>query len=555
MGFDPIRTVAGGPGVSNITSEISSIRGQSGSTGIFSRAIVHEYLGDLSRRTEEELRALSNSVFGGILALSRAPRNSLIVSPVSGPKAAQTSQKLLCYPFFPPHLAMPVKPGEQVWVIQDNFNIGFWMCRVSESNFIDDVNFTHADRKFSVYIDKTQKEAASSLVDSSNRDQTNPYDGLKERNKIPGPPGFPYGAESNTDDVAENITGLPLNDIASTVNPYDMIYTGSLAMQSVVLEPVPRFTKRPGDFVLQGSNNTLICLGQDRGWTALQRPEAAEHSNAYSDVNTSNVALQPINEFCGTIDIVSGRGKFYSQEPPNPGRLNLRDTQPRVIRNSREKLETDKNPASYTKDPQRSSIDSNRLNAPQEGDPDFLTDASRIYVSMRTNGDINFDITPDRIYSAFEGEPISVEDSPFIIMKSDEVRIIARKETTRGTVNGGIRLIKEGNLNEDMACIYMMPTGVIQLSGSKIYIGQPGEGNGPAEKKSEPYIKYSELEKLLNATYNALSNFCSKLQTHTTPGYGSPSPQITQGAVDLQNDVTSLKNQIVNLKSIRIFGE
>src|SRR5690606_41899055 len=32
----------------------------------------------------------------------------------------------------------------------------------------------------------------------------------------------------------------------------------------VTPEPVPRWRKRPQELILQGSNNTLICLGEDR---------------------------------------------------------------------------------------------------------------------------------------------------------------------------------------------------------------------------------------------------------------------------------------------------
>lgn len=555
MGIDPIRVAGGAPGAGSVSSEIANSRAEVPSSGIFSRAIVQEYLGDLSRRTKEEIESLSTTVTGGILALSRAPRNSLLVTIVSGPGSSLATQKVLCHPFFPPHLGMPVKPGEQVWVIQDASRVAFWLARVPEPDFMDDVNFTHADRKYSVYIDKVKTDELASAVETRDGSEAAPFDGSKDPGKTPGPPSFPYGDETNLDDIPQNITGIPTSDPASSVNPYDMIYTGSFAMQSVVLEPVPRFTKRPGDFVLQGSNNTLICLGQDRGWTAQQRPETSEHSNAYVDVNSTGAAVEPINSFCGTIDIVSGRGRFYSQEPPNPDSPNIRDTQPRVIRNSRDKLETDKNPASYTGDPQRSSVVSNRLDAPQEGDPDFLTDASRIYVSMRTNGDVNFNVTPDLIYPAFEGEVPSIVDSPFIVLKSDEIRIVARKEAQRGTVNGGIRLIKEGDVNSDLATLYMMPSGIVQISGAKIYLGQPDQGSGPAEKKSEPYIKYSSLESLLSTTYDAIDKFCQKLLTHTTPGYGSPSPQINAGAAELQAEIQKKKQEIVSLKSTRIFGE
>jgi hypothetical protein len=510
-------------------------------------------LGDISRRSNDELQSIASSVLGGITVLRTAPRNSIIVQMTSSPGASAAAQNLLCFPFFPPHFSMPLKPGETVWIMQESgAQVGYWLCRISESDFVDDINFTHADRRHALYFDKvTTDTLVRAAGDDDDAEETNPFDGVKDAGKNPGPPGYPNGAETDE----ESSPTIRPSEESPTVNPFDQIYTGSLAMQSFVLEPVPRFTKRPGDLVLQGSNNTLICLGQDRGWSATNRPDSAVNSNAYVDVDSSNVATTPIPDFCGTIDIVSGRGRFYEQSQPEQDNRTVKDTQPRVIQNTRGKLEVDKNAAVYVNDSVRSSIEWNRLDRPQEGDPDFLADASRIYVSMRTNGDANFNVTSDLIYPAFEGDIENIVDSPFIVMKSDEIRIIARKETDRGTINGGIRIIKEGALNDDAASVYLLPSGIVQISGNKIYLGQPDQGAGPGEKGSEPYVKYSELEKLLTKTYDAIDQFCQKLLTHTTPGYGLPSPQITQGATMLQTDILQRKQEITNLQSTRVFGE
>ena len=552
---DPIR-VPGGKPSTNIAAEVAALRSQAPAQGPFSRAIVFEVLGDISRRTDEELAVLAASVSGGIDALRRAPRNSLVVKAIAGKGTSIPADSTLCYPFFPPHFGMPVKPGEQVWIMNENPDsvspYGYWIARVTEPNFVDDVNFTHSERRFDLYVDKVTSESASSIEGDGSGEEVNPFDGLKDDGKVPGPPAFNNTPEG--DDRAD--PGLKsASPDAPNENPYDQIYTGSFAMQSFRMEPVPRFTKRPGDLVIQGSNNTLICLGQDRGWNFERRPESSEHSNAYSDVDAAGAAVEPIPEFCGTIDIVSGRGRFFPDAPPNPDNSEIKDTQPRVITNTRGVFEIDKNPASYTNDASRSSIEFNRLDRPQEGDPDFLTDASRIYVSMKTNGDSNFNVTADILPPLFEGDLPDIVDSPFVVVKSDEVRIIARKETERGTINGSIRIIKEGTVGEDAASIYLLPDGTVQLTGSKIYIGQSGEGSGPGEGGSEPYIKYSELETLLTKVFDNIDQFCQKLLTHTTPGYGAPSIQIVQGATQLQTEIQQRKQEIENLKSSRIFGE
>lgn len=550
--IDPIR-VPGGANASNIGAEIRSLRSVSPPTGPFSRGVVYEVIGDPSRLTDQEVAFLSSTLSGGEDALKRAPRNSIVVQPLSGPGSSISANRILCYSFFPPHFCMPIKPGEQCWFMMENpgsnSTYGYWICRVSEPDFVDDINFTHSDRKFELYADKGLPQTSANFLGDPEGEQRNSYDGLKENGKIPGPPSFNNGPLDDEDSDPTLPQGP--NDI----NPFDKIVLDSISAKSFNFEVVPRFTKRVGDLVLQGSNNALICLGQDRGWNKQKRPDLSLYSNAYSDLDRSGVPTSPVPKYCGTVDIVAGRGRFYKNDTIDPDSKTIKDTQPRVILNSRSFLEVDKNSASYTKDSVRSSIPSNRADRPQEGDPDFICDASRIYVSMKTDGDVNFGISPEFITQTFFEDLTPVSQSPFIILKSDEIRIIARKDTDRGNVNGSIRIIKEGESDNDAASVYLMPSGTVQISGSRIYLGRPGSGSGPGEKGSEPYVKYSELEKLLQKTYDDIDQFCQKLLTHTTPGYGSPSIQINQGAIQLQSQVVQRKSEIENLKSTRVFGE
>jgi hypothetical protein len=550
--IDPIRS-PGGASSANIGAEIRSLRSVSPPTGPFSRGVVCEVIGDPSRLNDQEILFFSQNLSGGSDVLLRAPRNSIIVQSISGPGSSISAERILCYSFFPPHFCMPIKPGEQCWFMMENpgspSSHGYWICRVAEPDFVDDINFTHSDRRFELYVDKGLPQTSANFLGDSEGEQRNPYDGLKDPGKIPGPPSFNNGPldDEDSDPTLPQPAGQP--------NPFDKIAIDSLSIKSFRFEAVPRYTKRIGDLVIQGSNNALICLGQDRGWNKEKRPDTAQHSNSYSDVNSSGLPINPVPSYCGTIDIVAGRGRFYKDETLNSDSQEIKDTQPRVILNSRNAFEIDKNSASYTKDPIRSSIASNRSDRPQEGDPDLISDASRIYVSMKTNGDKNFGISPEFIIAPFLGDLPSVSDSPFIILKSDEIRIIARKDTERGNVNGSIRIIKEGETNNDSASIYLMPSGTVQISGSKIYLGIPESGQGPGEKGSEPYVKYSELEKLLQQTYDNIDQFCQKLLTHTTPGYGSPSLQINQGAVELQTQIAQRKQEIERIKSTRVFGE
>lgn len=517
---------------------------------MLSRAVVVEVLNDPSLLTEGELESLASELPGGINSLRRAPRNSLIARAVSGPRSSVQSSNILCYPFFSPHFAVPVKPGEQVWVFNESpegdVAYLYWLSRVPEPGFSDDINYTHPERRYGTFVDKVAVDGnlVSASGDDAQSEDTRTFDGLKDEGRVPGPPSFTNGPPD--EETVPSLTLTSNNDNSAdevSENAYDIIVAGSRSYAFFTPEPVPRYTKRPGDLVLQGSNNALICLGQDRGWTSEQRPEG----------NGSASSQEP-RPFTGTIDIVAGRGRFYENTGPDQDIPEPPDTQPRVILNARGNLEVDKNPASFTKDTARQDIPWNRLDRPQEGDPDFLADASRIYVSMGTEGDKAFNITSEVVTPLFEGE-LSAPDGPFVVLKSDELRLVARKEEERGDINGSIRLIKEGTVGEDYASIFLLPDGVVQVTGSKIYLGQPDQGVGPGEKGSEPYVKYSELEALLERLFDNINDFCQTMLTHTTPGYGAPSVQINQAVTTLQTEAATRKSEIIKLKSSRVFGE
>ena len=175
---------------------------------------------------------------------------------------------------------------------------------------------------------------------------------------------------------------------------------------------------------------------------------------------------------------------------------------------------------------------------------------------MKTDGDLNFNISSDIINPVFDGELSDTSESAFIVIKSDEIRIVARKEEDRDEINGSIRIIKEGSIGEDQASIYLLPDGVVQITGSKVFIGQADQGSGPGDGGSEPYVKYSELESLINQILDDVGSFCQTLQTHIVPLYaGQGSPQIIQAATELSVAVEQRKQEIPNLKSERIFGE
>jgi len=170
----------------------------------------------------------------------------------------------------------------------------------------------------------------------------------------------------------------------------------------------------------------------------------------------------------GAIDIVVGRGRVHNGSEANVD-VPPADTRPRIIKNTRDSFETDKNPGlDNTKAPEGSA----QSDAP-EGDPDFLHDASRIYMSMKTDPDTLFGLSyPDQPEAGTVVAP--TPESSAVIFKSDQVRIIARKDSDNG-INGSIRIIKEGAGDADRATIVIQPDGSIMIDGPKIIIGDGRE--------------------------------------------------------------------------------
>jgi len=359
-------------GSSILGTELGDLRAGASPTN-FRKGVVIDVLNDPS------LRDRSDSPFAQLRVsnpqyLQIAPRNSIVVKLIGGGQAKQDDTSVICFPFFPPHLCMPVNAGETVWIVSDS-GVGdnpllYWMSRVPEPISVDDINYTHSDRRF-------ESPGPRRLSDRVRQQET-------------GPPelSFPNGA--GTDDGGT---------LSGDNSAYDQLVSRSVAYSNSVKEAVPRHTKRPGDLVLQGTNNTLISLGTDR---------ASSSGGSLGETSSAMVASTPDSTMQqdfggkGTIDIVAGRG----QSP---------DTAAPVANNTRGFEEVDKRPTADTN--------------PREGDPEFASDASRVYVSMRTDGDSNFGLEPAG------GEP-QINDAPFVVAKSNNVRLIGRS-TVRLVAEGG----------------------------------------------------------------------------------------------------------------------
>jgi len=357
-----------------------------GGATTFIRMVVLEVISDPTILDKTKLSYYEHELgVSNIAYASVAPRNSIIARPVMKPGSGASEKVMVLYPFFPPHLSLPCKPGEHVWAIYENpaaqvHEIGYWMCRIVGPSFVEDVNYTHADRAF----DKSFLPGLSDLFEGSD-------DAVYE---------FRNGAVDSKDGqrytIAETMS-LPGDSVDIA---YPKLISQTDASSMIDYESVPRYRKRPADTVLEGSNNTLIVLGTDRTGPLSEYeddPKKGKKPKAVKDDTSGGKS--------GTIDLVVGRGQTD-------------DTAGKAVENTplgRKELGKHK-----------------KVLAEKEGDVDFKNDRSRILIAQKTKPDKNFKL--DKVVKKHSDAPASpkpIEDSDgegAIVVKTDKIRLVARHD-------------------------------------------------------------------------------------------------------------------------------
>lgn len=351
--------------------------------GIF-RLLVLDVIHDPNTLDEEKIEYYRNVLGVSNVNIARhLPRNSIIGKKI-GETSADNFPPMFFFPFMPSHVAMPCKAGEHVWAMFEapdikTPNVGWWMWRIVELDHADDVNHSHAPRNLDPTFFKGQ--SAKAIVNET----TTPF----------------YDFQNG---IAVELDGERLSDPASAYVSgdeltYERLLTDSDASKITSYEAVPRYKKRPGDLVLEGSNNAVLVLGTDR-------------VGAASDTNVvdgrGQVPFTPVTDIsgsnCGAIQLVVGRG----QTPETAGTS---------VENSLGRQELAK------------SVQERTLS---EGDLDPVNDRTSLNLCQRTLVDINNNI------AAFNEQNFTVSDrvgttnetsgDGAAVVRSDKVRIIARSD-------------------------------------------------------------------------------------------------------------------------------
>ena len=478
-GYNAGRQIAGGSGQNNTSQQERDFL-QGGTAPTLQRVVVVDVIFDPSSLTNEQMNDLENRVANPEM-VEGMPYNSIIGRVITNSQDLGHPSLHVFYPMFPSHLQLPVKPGEQVIIIYEDYSgtgssFGYWLSRPMAARQIEDVNYTHGDRIFDPL--NHPRNISSTILSALTASA----------------PTFPNGANT-----PESFSLSPLG----SGNPYNNIVSQATASLVVTSEPVPRFKKRPGDLLLQGSNNAIILLGQDRTGPVMR---------------VTGSQGQDIIEQAGTIDIVTGLGaprRLPVDERTDPSEANHNPTAPRVILNTRGKKEVYKTP-----------YKSQRVDNPREGDPDFIRDLSRLYLAMKTKGDQNFGIKFGGVDGLFPNsgdkliQPVvdlpsdNQNGQPFAILKSEQVRIIAKgKDADNGPGESGeVRVVKEGNVEDkDLSLFLMTKEGRIIFVGRDVQLQTHDDGKVLLRCKtsdasdSDPIVLFSKFKEFAEDVYAKLN--------------------------------------------------
>jgi len=412
-------------------------------TKLFHRYVVIDVVSDSqllfnssSEEAKEKLAYWESIGVTNLTYATKLPRNTIVGLRINS--GSEYEQPMFLFPFFPSHLALPCKPGEHVWVMFESENdtgLGYWFCKITEYSYVDDVNHTHPPRAgFESFFPGTIKLGSGNAT-----------------------PNYTFRPGSTGEIDGEEYTIAQTSAVdTSDERFYEKLLSDSDASKTMVYEAIPRFRKRPGDIVLEGSNNALIVLGTDR-----TGPYANNVKSSDGKGKTPNKLPSDMETNAGTIDIVTGRG----QTKVTAGNEVVSKT-------------LDGHP--FHKEIGKSNLELN----PNEGDPDWINDKSRVLVSQRTKLDTNLKI--NEINKNFEVADSENGDAS-ILMKSDKIRIIGRKDAQI--------LVKDDN-GQDVTTIVAKSTGDLTIKVKNTTIKIDNTGNITMDAEGDVTVNPKGIVKL-----------------------------------------------------------
>ena len=380
------------------------------------------------------------------------PINSVITSIIDNNNVDKSSHDVICFPFFPPHISLPLKPGEYIWIVKEDIkgnDYYFWMCRKVGFRQIDDLNITHAERldntveAFSQHLTKpaTTNNKLENIVNFFNSNDTNLYRG-------------------------ESFENIQKSSVA-----FKEEFTG---------EPVPRYVKNCSDLLIQGSNNAHISLGTEKfSKFTLENLNTPEY---YTGRNRSEVVPER-NPVSPAIDICIGRKLNDIMNLKNISSNTATGENFNIVKAVRVDKDTP-TLENYEID-KVSKIQNKEQNLQEFVDNDATNCMSRIYMSNASNIDSIFKIPDinDQNITANISDSMGNGNFSSLVAYSANSRIVGTETVKISNSNGSsmIAMSKNGDVTIESkggAKIILDGQGDIRIvpgANGKVYIG--GEKN------------------------------------------------------------------------------
>lgn len=426
------------------------------------------------------------------------PSNSILAYLTDGAASQTGKLPVICYPFFPSHFALPLKPGEYVWIVREETNkrnTYYWMCRKHGTKHTEDLNYTYIERM--------------TLIDSFFQKKRNPEKGVLH--DTTDPQTFASFAASSNSNLP---TGKQNNNLVNDSVFYKKEFTG---------EPVPPLKRKCSDTLIQGSNNSFLHMTTEKFNSSEDTSAQFLGSLVKNPDLTGRLANSP------AIDVCVGRKKEELGSLTSATSTSSENNGVKIIKNKRgegfttlEHYEIDKTLSILGED----------LNPDSLVDNDATNCGARIYLSNNCNID-------DTFGSAING--LESLGGRSLGLYSDHCRL---------TSDESIRLVNRTG----KSFVDMDAAGKIRVQAKdKIELAVRSDMMPPLE----PYVLVSQLEAFIDnlcQILNTMSDAITLAGKSTTPSPNTvPDPPA-------KSDIASLKSAyggtgIKSLRSTKIFGE
>lgn len=439
--------------------------------------------------------------------IHKIPKNSIICKLIDDSESLFSDKNVVCFPFFSPHISIPIKPGEHVWIMEelfDDFPRYYWVSRKHSAYYNDNLNLTSHEREISIYSNTNLSSGINAFTDETV---------FKMHN-------FP-NRSSNNDFLLSKARKKELTN-----------------------EPVPEIAKKCGDLLLQGSNNALIHMTTEKftpAEAANTRYAKDLFANGAVGDDDTRTPLSP------AIDICVLRKKKHLlalAEKFNQNKQNIIDHSI----NEKDNISIVENTRQG-----RALIENYEINKFNEDyysnkDSDPSNCGARIYMSNNCNIDAIFNIADtelsQEIFQQYSGATLTGY--------SEHIRLIAEGESS------SFRVVKKHSEGETF--LEIDNAGIVNI-GSK-------EGNVSAQSggKSglQPFVRGDDLHDMLALLIDQIFEIALTIQinavpgVNVSPGFGGPNGGLVSIGTAMADIITALGDIQIDLpkfKSSLIKGE